>query len=864
MSGYLDLIEAIAAENREVLNQRCATLQTTQYREQILQLSLSEQATLVIEMVQWSQDQQNQTQDQVGDPIPAFSGSLSEDMEMIQKAQARRHWQFRRANVGGVMKDLMKRPLLFNLEQLVMMLDRRRDPSYGWLYAWHLPEMTRAIERYLKNHPDQPCPDELREAVEAIRQVFEIDRKVDSKLERLVRPPDQIRFPMVAGEVWAEAALAYWGSLPLPEQRLWLELLDLILTNSAGTPNAKWLKSAQPYVQKLGSDSMATHVKGWFAQVDQGRTTVLERRYHYAPDPNLLLDDRNADILKGLVWLTPEMADPELASAVAKLAISAYRKVPQVGPRCVRLGNACVWALGSMPPELGIPQLIWLQAKVKFGTAQKGIDKMFNQVAERVGLPRHEIEEMAVPSYGMEAVGSRREVLGEFTAELVVTGTSSTELRWFKPDGKPQKSVPAAVKADFAEDLKELKQAAQEIQKMIPAQRQRIEGLYLESKTWDFAIWRERYLDHPLVGTLARRLIWQFVQEDRIGVGIWHQGQLVNEAGDPLLGLETGATKVQLWHPIHASTETILRWRQWLIEHQIQQPFKQAHREVYLLTPAEESTQSYSNRFAAHILKQHIFHALCGQRGWKNKLRLMVDDDAPPPMRMLTQYGIRAEFWVGGLGQDITDSATFLYVGTDQVRFYPEQAALNYAHVGGGIDYHPDRRHGTEMDPLPVDQIPALVFSEIMRDVDLFVGVASVGNDPTWSDGGRDGLYRGYWYGYSFGTLNASAQTRRQVLETLIPRLKIAKQCHFEDKFLVVKGSFCTYKIHLGSGNILMDPGDRYLCIVSNQLKSNDNDSIFLPFEGDTTLSLILSKALLLANDTKIKDQTILAQINTH
>ena len=55
-----------------------------------------------------------------------------------------------------------------------------------------------------------------------------------------------------------------------------------------------------------------------------------------------------------------------------------------------------------------------------------------------------------------------------------------------------------------------------------------------------------------------------------------------------------------------------------------------AHREIYLLTPAEESTHSYSNRFAAHILKQHQFHALARQRGWKNKLRLMVDDSYPP------------------------------------------------------------------------------------------------------------------------------------------------------------------------------------------------------------------------------------------
>ena len=78
---------------------------------------------------------------------------------------------------------------------------------------------------------------------------------------------------------------------------------------------------------------------------------------------------------------------------------------------------------------------------------------------------------------------------------------------------------------------------------------------------------------------------------------------------------------------------------------------------------------------------------------------------------------------------------------------------------------------------------------------------------------------------------------------------------------LVVKGKLRTYKIHLGSGNILMEPNDQYLCIVPSQAGPG-GDSVLLPFEGDRTLSIILSKAFLLANDTKIKDQSIVRQIH--
>ena len=150
-----------------------------------------------------------------------------------------------------------------------------------------------------------------------------------------------------------------------------------------------------------------------------------------------------------------------------------------------------------------------------------------------------------------------------------------------------------------------------------------------------------------------------------------------------------------------------------------------------------------------------------------------------------------------------------------------------------------------------------------MRDVDLFVGVASVGNDPNWSDGGPGGRYRDYWRDYSFGDLSATAQTRKTVLQRLIPRLKIADRCSFSEKFLQVRGNLRSYKIHLGSGNILMTPNDQYLCIVAKPSARSGDGKLFLPFEGDGILSQILSKALLLAEDTKITDPTIVSQIRS-
>jgi len=463
-------------------------------------------------------------------------------------------------------------------------------------------------------------------------------------------------------------------------------------------------------------------------------------------------------------------------------------------------------------------------------------------------------------------VGERTEQLGAFSAEVRATSASSVALGWRGPDGKARAAAPAEVKRAHADELKALNQSVKDIRNMLPAQRDRLDRLYLEPRQWRLAAWRERYLDHPLMGLLARRLIWKFTRGDRAASGLWWDGALVGRDGLPLDWLDD-QTLVELWHPIQAHTEVVLEWRNWLNAHEVQQPFKQAHREIYVLTDAERGTRVYSNRFAAHILRQHQFNALCAARGWRNPLRLMVDDTYPPATRLLPAWGLRAEYWIEGVGdrygRDTNPTGTYLFVSTDQVRFYRLDAPENSAHAGGG-GYHSALRGQQErVSPLEAAEVPPLVFSEVMRDVDLFVGVASVGNDPAWGDRGPDTPHINYWNAYSFGALSETAKTRHDLLVGLLPKLKIASRCQLEDRFLVVRGDLRTYKIHLGSGNILMAPNDEYLCIVpaQGQAAGGEASRVFLPFDGDQTLAIILSKAFLLAADKAIQDPSITRQI---
>ena len=355
-------------------------------------------------------------------------------------------------------------------------------------------------------------------------------------------------------------------------------------------------------------------------------TQPIEWQNPWEPDYDNLIIPSHVDLLRGLVWCCGMKEDakarPRAVGPAGEWA--TYRKIPGKGPRLVSLGNACMTALGMMPGLPPIGQLAILKVKVKFGTAQKEIDKAFTTAAAREGLAREEIEELAVPSYGLEEVGLLRETFGDYQAELLVDG-SAAALHWLK-DGKPLKSVPAAVKKEHPEPFKELQASVKDVNAMLPAQRERIDTLLLVQKTWPLAIWKERYLDHPLIGTIARRLIWSFTASrprEPSGArkqgparlagptqsGFWHDNGLVGANGKPL-SLE-GATAVSLWHPIDRPTDEILRWRDRLDRWEVVQPFKQAHREVYLLTEAERRTATYSNRFAAHILRQHQFNALC-------------------------------------------------------------------------------------------------------------------------------------------------------------------------------------------------------------------------------------------------------------
>lgn len=634
-------------------------------------------------------------------------------------------------------------------------------------------------------------------------------------------------------------------AMPPEKQDHWHALFHELSKASAGKPTKKFTQTINPLIDTLGTKDFKQQTNEWLSTVAKfDIQTTVQTFEHYGRvntyESYEFVETHSHNLIKGLLWAMTRFHDAESLQIIAQLVEKCFQKIPEQGPAAAGVGNAGIYMLAQSKGLDGLSHLSRLKLRIRQNNTQKLIQKYIDEQAKKLGVKATQVEELSVLEYNLKD-GKRVEPFEDFELKLQVQEVGTTTLEWFKADGTPQKSVPSVVKTStsLSAKLKKMRDLVKQINKSMSAQRDRIDRLYTEDVSWSIEDFNKYYLHHGLVSQISQKLIWQLNEQP----GIYYEGQWQDIHGD-VVNVDTN-TIVRLWHPIDSDTDSILAWRERLEALGIKQPLKQAYRELYILTDAEINTRVYSNRMAAHILKQHQFNALTALRGWRYSLLGAYDDgrDGAIASKHLPEYDMTAQYWINEIIDDtdsFNDAGIWHYVATDQVRFCnSNDEAINL------IDISP------------------LVFSEIMRDVDLFVGVASVGNDPQWQDGGPDSRpdYRTYWQSYSFGDLTEIAKTRKTVLERLLPRLKIRDVTHIDGKFLIVNGKKNTYKIHIGSGNILIAPDDRYLCIVPSRGKDKNTEEIFLPFEGDKGLSIVLSKAFLLASDDKIKDPTIVSQL---
>jgi hypothetical protein len=499
------------------------------------------------------------------------------------------------------------------------------------------------------------------------------------------------------------------------------------------------------------------------------------------------------------------------------------------GARSLKQVNQTIKTLLKLSTPRALQSVLRFERYARYGKTDKALKILMSEV----NPTEAELEAMRTPTYHFDEQLTRVETVGDYTVIMTIIPGYKLARKILDAEGKEYKDFPKSGLEDFKYEVKELRGLEKVIAGDLRHYRDRIEDAYYTGQTWPYPDWVRFHMVHPLMAYSARRLIWEFTNEggERY-TGMWAENRqpdpeselqviLHNVSGKPLK--ITGEDwRVKLWHPVEASPEETAAWKNRVMDLKIVQPFKQAFREVYRPTRLELETATYSERFAAHILYKQQFAAIASSRGW----------DVP-------------SFF------DSYDLDTSINIQGHQVNF-------TYTH---------DERWGTEartkyvsFSGVELSTLLPIVFSEGMRDVDLFVSVCSIGVDPTWTPE-RDNY--SYWASYNTGELRDSALNRRDLLQRILPALMIAPQCRIDDRWLVVEGKLCTYKIHIGSGGVYMAPSNRYLCIVPKTTKKSASDDVFLPFESDGMLSLILSKAFLLADDININDRTIIRQIGS-
>ena len=505
--------------------------------------------------------------------------------------------------IEPVKTALEARDLPWTTDELERLLETRRD-SRVYFLGDVLPPVQRFVAQ--KNALTPKMTEILRQMQATADQEKSADaRKIIARIGVLLGEEKSV-LPE-AGETWADAALADIAKLPEAEQTAWKKLFAQAQDCETAKPSPAWSKAARERLAEVGAESFRQFIAKWFGlvAVPAMRTNRQEfeggRIYEHQVSSG---SDRNISILKGLAWMCADRTEADIARALAKLIEAGVKKQPGIGPWATRAVNAAIWALTEMDSSEAVGQLSRLKMKITLRPSITHIENGLEAAAKKAGVTKSDLEDLSVPAYGFELNGTRREEFGESAGMATLTPTGDITIEWFGANGKPVKAPPADVKKNFADELKEFKADMDAAGKMLTAQKARFDGFYLPERVWKLKDWRGRFGNHPLLAHIAKRLIWHFSDAENKAQGLWNAetGDFADVYGKPIAWL-TDETEVRLWHPIGFEVDVVLQWRDALQKAGIAQPFKQAYREVYLLTEAERRTETYSNRFAGPYSK---------------------------------------------------------------------------------------------------------------------------------------------------------------------------------------------------------------------------------------------------------------------
>ena len=394
-------------------------------------------------------------------------------------------------------------------------------------------------------------------------------------------------------------------------------------------------------------------------------------------------------------------------------------------------------------------------------------------------------------SWAMEAKATQQIMekatltLDDTTIKLVVDEQGKAELEVTKGD-KTLKSIPDKYKKN--KEVEALKDSKTYLTKQYSRTRLSLEQAML-SQTLFTAAELAKILEHPVVKAMLSKLV--LFNPETQASGFWQDGKLLSAEGT-LTPLKA-ADKLLIAHPSHLFYA--VQWdlyQKYLFDKEIKQPFKQVFRELYVPTKDELETSNRSERYQGHQVQPQKTVALLRGRGWTVNYEEGLQ-------KVYHKEGFRATIY----------AAADWYTPSDV-----EAPTLEYV-----VFYN--LKDGKEV---PMKEINPVIFSEVMRDVDLVVSVAHVGGvDPEASH---------------------STMQMRGALARESARLFKLTNVEVKERYILVKNEHGDYSLHLGSG--MISRGGLQINVVAVQ--SQHRGRVFLPFvDDDPKTAEIISKMKLLS-----------------
>lgn len=371
-------------------------------------------------------------------------------------------------------------------------------------------------------------------------------------------------------------------------------------------------------------------------------------------------------------------------------------------------------------------------------------------------------------------------------------------------NGKQLKSIPAKIKKD------EYVVALTDAKKQMAEQGRRTKAMLEDAmESQEEFTWAEikGMLDNPVIRDMVKSVVFMTAGGYTFG--------LAEDDGFEVLAGSVGAhritlsydTKLTVAHPFHMYKAGV--WhdiQKYIFAGKIVQPFKQVFRELYVKTD-EELNMEHSLRYASNQIQ---------------------------PKK--TIGCLKSRHWVA----DIEDGLQKVYYKENIIaRIYALADWFSPADIESPtLEWvvFSDRKTGKD---LKIKDIPDIIFSEVMRDVDMAVSVAHAGGvDPE--------------------TSHSTVEMRKAIAEFTMPLFKLSNVT-FTKNHAVIEGKRANYTVHLGSGVVHQESGPMINVLP---VHSQRRGRIFLPFvDDDPKTAEVLTKILFFAEDNKIKDPYVLEQI---